>query len=121
MYLLFGILCFIFLAFNLEVIDGRPRHHRYALIWRWKDFTLIRIFPQNIFVLVDHDIVYRYIEASKETYIHAVRLDTYLVNTILNYRYILEWMTDPPLVKQYSPELSDEIEILNFLSQSLTP
>lgn len=119
MYWVFSILCFLFLAFNLEVVPGRPWHSHYALIWKWKQFILIRIFPKNIYVLVDQNVIYRYTEASKETYVPAVRIDKQTVNEILNYRYLLDWIRERPVVKPYPSHLSDEIEILNYLSQTL--
>ena len=121
MYLLFGILCLIFLAFNLEFVPGRPWHGHYVLIWKWNEFTLIRIFPLDVFVLIDKDLLYRYWKtSSKNTYIPAIRLDTHVQKDILHYRYLLEWIKEPPIVKSYPPNLSNEIEILNHVSQTLT-
>lgn len=120
MYWFFGILCILFLAFNLEVIPGRPWRNYYALIWKWRHFTLIRVFPINVYVLVDKSIVYRYMEASTDTYIKAVRLDTHMMSKILNYRYLLDWILEPPVVKAYPSKLSNEIEILNYLSESVS-
>lgn len=119
MYWFFSILCFLFLAFNLEVASGRPWHSHYALIWKWKNFILIRIFPKNIYVLIDHSIIYRYMEASTETYISAVRMDTQMITEILNYRYFLDWIRESPFVKSYPSKLSNEIDILNHLTQTL--
>lgn len=118
MYWLFAILSFLLLAFNLEVVPGRPWDGHYALIWKWRNFTLIRISPINVHVLVDKSVVYRYLDVSSKTYVSAVRLDTHVVSKILNYRYILDWISEPPIVKSYSLKLSSEIEILNALSQS---
>lgn len=119
MYWFFGILCFLFLAFNLEAVPGRPWHGYYALIWKWNDYVLIRILPRNVFVLVDGNAVYRYMGTSKDTYLSAVRLDTYMVRDILNYRYLLEWIREPPIAKSYPSKLSNEIEILNHLAKTL--
>ena len=115
MYLFFSILCFLFLAFNFEVVPGRPWHNHYALFWKWKEYLLIRIFPKNVFVLVHHDKMYRYIHASLETYVSAVQLDNRMSYEILNYRYILDWIKEPPVVKSYPSKLSTEVDILNYL------
>lgn len=121
MYWFFSILCFLFLAFNLEVVPGRPWHNRYALIWKWHRFVLIRLFPIDVLVLVDKNVVYRYMDASTDTYVPAVRMDTHTVTSVLNHRYLLDWIVDPPTVKPYPSTLTNEVEILNYLSQSLTP
>lgn len=112
-------LCILLLAFNLEVIPGRPWHGYYALIWKWNENILIRILPQNVFVLVDGNVVYRYVGNSKDTYSPAIRLDTYMKKEILHYRYLLEWIQEPPIVKPYSSNLSNEIDILNYLTKAL--
>lgn len=119
MYWFFTILCFLFLAFNLEAVPGRPWHHHYALIWTWKKVVLIRIFPMNVYVLVDKNIIYRYMEASEKTYVSAVQLDTYALVKILNYRYLLDWILEPPITKAYDSKLSSEVEILNHLTENL--
>lgn len=121
MYLFFGILCMMLLAFNLELIPGRPWHGHYVLIWKWNEFTLVRIFPQNTYFLVDKDLIYRYeITSSKNTYIPAICLNTKVEREILHYRYLLEWIKEPPVLKSYPPDLSDQVEILNHVSKSLT-
>lgn len=107
------------MAFSLEVVPGRPWHQRYALLWKWKDLTLIRLFPMNVHVLVDKSVVYRYVEASDATYLSAVQMDTHRVTKILNYRYLLDWMRDPPIVRAYPAELSNETDILNHLSRTV--
>lgn len=112
-------LCILFLAFNLEVVPGRPWHGHYALIWKWNEYVLVRILPQNVFVLVDENVLYRYTGASKDTYVSAIRLDTYTKKKILNYRYLLEWIQEPPIAKSYPSKLSNEIEILNYLTKTL--
>lgn len=120
MYVFFCILCLMFLAFNLEVIPGRPLHGHYVLIWKWNEFTLIRILPQDVFVLVDKDLLYRYCSTtSKNTYIPAIRLDTRVQKNILHYRYLLDWIKKPPVLKSYPLVLKNEIEILNHVSQNL--
>ena len=111
----FSILCLLFLAFNFEVVPGRPWHNFYALLWKWKDFVLIHIFPRNIYVLVNHQKIYRYINSSVDTYVDAVRLDNQIKCEILNYRYLLDWIKEPPVVKVYPSKLLNEIEILNYL------
>lgn len=58
-------------------------------------------------------------DASKETYVSAVRMDTQMINEILNYRYLLDWIRERPVVKLYPSHISNEIEILNHLSQTL--
>lgn len=111
----------LFLAFNLEFVPGRPWHGHYVLIWKWNEFTLVRIFPQDVFVLIDKDLMYRYwMTSSKETYIPAIRLDTGVQNEILHYRYLLDWIKEPPIVKSYPRNVSNEIEILNHVSRNLT-
>lgn len=107
------------MAFNLEAVPGRPwRSPHYALIWHWQDFILIRLFPSNARVLVDKGVLYRYLNAGGDsTYVRAVRLDTHLVTSILNDRYLLDWMPRPPVVRRYPGHLSTETEILNHLSQ----
>ena len=121
MYVFFCILCLMFLAFNLEFIPGRPWHGHYVLLWKWNEFTLIRILPRDVFVLVDKDLIYRYwTTMSKNTYIPAIRLDTQVEISILHYRYLLDWIKEPPVLKSYPPELSNEIEILNYVSRTLT-
>lgn len=119
MYWFFSIVCLLFLAFNLEVIPGRPWHGRYTLIWKWNEYTLIRIFPQNIFVLVDGRIMYRYLGTLRDTYIPAIRLDTHMQKEILHYSYLMDWIQEPPIVKAYPPNLRNEIEILNYVTQKL--
>lgn len=111
----------MFLAFNLELIPGRPWHGHYILLWKWNEFTLIRILPQDFFVLVDKDLLYRYLNTtSKDTYIPAIRLDTQLQKDILHYRYLLDWIKEPPVVKPYPPKLTNDIEILNYVTQTLS-
>lgn len=120
MYLFFTIICLMFLAFNLNFLPGRPWHSRYVLLWKWGEYTLVRIFPQGIFVLVDHDMIYRYLNTnSHDTYIEAVRMDTQTRIDILHYQYLLDWIKEPPMVKPYPSELIDEIDILNWISQNL--
>lgn len=108
------------MAFNLEVISGRPWHGYYTLIWKWNEYKLIRILPQNIFVLIDGNTLYRYIDTSKDTYIPAVQLDTFVQREILHYIYLMDWIQDPPIVKPYPSNLSNEIEILNYVTQNLS-
>lgn len=111
----------MFLAFNLEIVPGRPRHGHYVVIWRWNEFTLIRILPRDAFVLVDENLIYRYMPTtSRDTYIPAVRLDTHVRTEILHYRYLLDWIKRAPVVKAYPPDLSNEVEILNHVSENLT-
>lgn len=109
------------MAFNLEVVPGRPWHNRYALVWQWHGFVLVRLFPVDVFVLVDKGVVYRYLEASTDTYVPAVRVDTRTVSRVLNHRYLLDWIVDPPIVKPYPSRLTSEVEILNYLSRALKP
>lgn len=121
MYLFFGILCLMLLAINLEPVPGRPWHGHYVLMWKWNEFTLIRIFPQDVFVLVDKDLIYRYeTTSSKNTYIPAVCINTKVERDILHYRYLLEWIKEPPVVKAYPPDLSDDVGILNYMSKILS-
>jgi len=121
MYWIFVILGLLLLTFNLEPVAGRPKHGHYALIWSWKDFLLLRIMPQNWYVLIDHDTPYLYIDfQSNETYTAAVRLDTKREYHILHYQFVMDWIQDQAVVQEYDPSLNDVIEILNDLTHKLT-
>lgn len=121
MYWFFSILCFLLLAFNLDWIPGRPWDNHYAAIWTWERFRLVRIMPQDTFVLVDDKAVYVYLDTdhNQSTYIAAVQFNTGLRAEILHYRYLLDWIQDPPVVRPYPKELTDETQILNHLSKKL--
>lgn len=110
----------MFLAFNFGL--GRPWHGHYVLLWKWKNLVLIHILPSDAFVLVENGFLFRYINTtSKNTYIPAIRIDNQTQKDILHYRYILDWIKKPPVVKVYPPILKNEIEILNHLSKTFEP
>lgn len=105
--------------FDLESFPGRPSHNHYAIIWSWKQLLLIRIMPQNWYVLVDDDILYLYTDIeSFDTYTTAVRLDNKREHHILHYRYLLEWIKVPPLVQAYTPNKDNIIDILNEINST---
>lgn len=120
MYWIFVILGLLLLLFNLEPIPGRPSHNHYVLVWVWNNFHLIRIVPQDWYVLVDAGVVYQYTDMdSVDTYIAAVRLDTHREHHIFHYRYLLDWIKQPPVVKPYPPDLQDVVAILNHVTSTL--
>lgn len=107
------------MAFNLEAVPGRPWHNRYALLWRWRRFVLVRLFPLDVHVLVDKGVVYRYLDASDDTYVRAVRVDTRTATRVLNPRYLMDWTEEAPVVVPYPSRLTGEVEILNYLAGRL--
>lgn len=116
MYLLFVILCLLLLLFNLEPVRGRPSHNHYSLIWTWNEYILLRILPQNWYVLIDKDILYLYMNTeSIDTYIPAIQINTRRIHSILHYRYLLEWIHERPLVQAYPPHMKDVLDILNYM------
>lgn len=116
MYWIFVILGLLLLWFNLEPIPGRPSHNHYVIIWTWHDFRLIRIIPQDWYVLIDKDVLYLYMDAdSLDTYIRAIRLDTHREHHILHYRYLLDWIKQPPTIRSYPPSTNHVIDILNYV------
>lgn len=120
MYLFFTILVLFLLLFNLDPMPGRPGHGHYALIWVWQEFQLIRILPQNWYVLLDKDILYSYDAIdSSDTYIPALRMDTHRVHEILHFKYLLDWIKEPPKVIPYPPEKTELIKILNYLTSNV--
>lgn len=120
MYWIFLMLGLLLLLFNLEPIPGRPSNNHYVLIWVWQDFRLIRIIPQDWYVLVDGDHLYLYTDVdSLDTYISAIRLDTYREHQIFHYRYLLDWIREQPVVKPYPSHLQDVVAILNHITSTL--
>lgn len=120
MYLFFAMLSLLFLLFNLDPIPGKPAHNHFVLIWTWQDYRLLRIFPHGWYVLVDKDIVYTYdTTESLETYVPAIRMDTYRKHDILHYNYLLDWIQETPVLKKYPPEKRNIMDILNHITKSL--
>ncbi|KAG8172721.1 hypothetical protein JTE90_003910 [Oedothorax gibbosus] len=120
MYWIFLILGLLLLLFKLEPIPGRPSHNHYALIWEWKQYQLIRIMPQDWYVLVDARVLFLYTDMnSLDTYITAVRLDTHREYKIFHYRYLMDWIKQPPVIKSYPSNLQDVVVILNHVTSSL--
>lgn len=121
MYILFTILCLLLLAFNLDWIPGRPWDNHYVVIWTWGSFHLIRILPQDAFVLVDGQAVYLYLDTiqNQNTYIPAIQFNTGLKKHIIHYQYLLDWIQEPPIVMPYPKELMEEIDILNHVRKQL--
>lgn len=118
MYWFFAIVCVLLLAFHLEPVLGRPSHNHYAMIWTWNTFRLLHVLPSDVYVLVDGTTCYLYLEteSTTDTYIPAIHLEKKRTFDILHYRYLLDWIKDPPVIKAYSPDLaSNIIDILNFL------
>ena len=74
----------------------------------------------TLYVLVDAGVVYQYTDMdSVDTYIAAVRLDTHREHHIFHYRYLLDWIKQPPVVKPYPPDLQDVVAILNHVTSTL--
>ncbi len=123
MYLLFGMMCLLLLAFNLEWVAGKPWHDHYVMIWQWGDFRLIRILPKDAFVLIEGDTAYRYYANSsmqRDTYVRAIQMDNGMERDVLHYRYLLDWIKTLPVLRSYPSELQDdEIAILNDVSKKL--
>lgn len=116
MYFLFAIFSLLLLLFNLDPVQGSHN----ALIYTWQEFRLVRIFPQNWYVLVDKDVLYSYESTeSVETYIPAVRLDTHRKHDIFHYNYLLDWVKEAPVVISYPSHLNNLIDILNHITSSL--
>lgn len=119
MYWFFAMICLLLLAFQLEPVLGRPSHHHYVLIWTWNTFKLLHILPVDVYVLVDGKACYQYLNTlSTETYIPTVHLSTRKQFDMLHYRYLLDWIQDPPIVQAYSPSLSGVVPILNEVRQA---
>lgn len=109
------------LAFNLEPVLGRPSHNHYAFIWVRDTIRLLHILPSDVYVLVDGATCFLYLKTeSTETYIPAIQLDKKQQRDIFHYRFVLDWIENPPIVKAYSPALASNIvDILNELNKSL--
>lgn len=118
MYLLFGMLCLLLLAFDLHPLPLDAPLRR-AHVWKRKELALVRILPQDAYVLIDGSVPYRYVQDSKDTYVSAVRLDTHEGAEILNHRYVLDWIAEPPFVLSYPSGLGNDVDVLNYLSRSL--
>lgn len=119
MYWFFSILSLLLLAFNLEYVMGRPWHNHYVLIWSWHTFRLLRILPRDVFVLIDGDTIYRYLNDQphrKDTYIPSIQLDHRIRRDILHYRYLLDWVKKAPVLKAYPPHLKSDVDILNYVA-----
>lgn len=119
MYFLFTILCLLLLLFHLDPIPGRPHHNHYALVYSWNEFRVVRIFPQNWYVLIDKNGVFSYEPTeSLETYIPAIRLDNHRKYDIFHYRYLLDWMKEAPVVISYPLEKKNLVDILNYITST---
>lgn len=120
MYWFFIIVSLLLLAFNLDYVLGRPWNNHYVLIWQWKHFRVLRIMPRNVVILIDGHKIYRYFNnKSKETYIRAIQMDNRLEVDILHYKYLLDWVINPPVLKAYPTNLKTDVEILNYVNQKL--
>lgn len=76
--------------------------------------------PQDWYVLVDGKTLYLYMDTeSMDTYIQAIRLDSRHEYNILHYRYVLDWVKQPPSIRVYPPTTHNVIEILNYIRASL--
>lgn len=119
MYWIFIILCLLLLFFNLEPLKI-PFHNKFVLIWIVSHFYVVRIFPHDIYILIDENVCYLYQKVSSEdTYVSAVQLDTNYQHKVLNYKYLLEWMNQLPQVFTYPSHLINVIDILNFIRQKI--
>lgn len=122
MYWIFAMVCLLLLAFNLEPVTGRPAHGYYVLIWSLNDtLTLVHIVRKDWYVLVDDQTCYLYVETdSTDTYIPAIRLDNKRTYNIIHYRYVLDWVSDPPVLKTYPQnDALQAVEILNHVTAQL--
>lgn len=120
MFLVLSIL--LLLAFNVDWIPGRPWNHHYVLIWTSGFFHLLKIMPQEAYVLVDGKALYRYMDTvhNEETYIPAIHLGQGVRQKIFHYQHLEKWHLDhPPIVQPYPKKLKTEVEILNYVSSNL--
>lgn len=106
-------------------MSNRPSGSHYVLLWSWNSLQLVRILPNDVFVLVDDETLYRYMPLesayARETYIPAVRLDNQRIKKVLHYRYLLDLIRDPPTVMSYPSKLKKEVAILNYVTEHLKP
>lgn len=105
----------------MEWIIGRPWNNHYVLVWQWQQFQIVQIMPKNVFVLIDGDKMYRYLrnKNNRNTYIPAIQMDKGIQIEILNYKYVLDWVRYPPILKSYPNNLKTDVEILNHVRQTI--
>lgn len=119
MKLVFLILCFLLLFFNFETVNilSKTKDGHFMIIWKiTENKHLFHLLPQEIFLLLDHDTFYLYLEDHTEsTYIPAINLKTNYKVNVINYIYLREWTEFTPKVQEYDDSLDSVPEIINSL------
>ena len=117
---IFLFLCFLLIFYNFETISLLSNTKDNAIVITWQIMErkyLFHILPHDIYVLLDNDNFYLYLEKeNEETYVPAINLKTNYKVNVINYCYLREWTDFSPKVVRYSDSLSDVVEIINSLA-----
>lgn len=119
MKLVFFILCFLLIFFNFETVKmlSKTKDSHFIIIWKiTENKHLFHLFPQEMYLLLDHGTFYLYLDDNTEaTYIPAINLKTNYKVNIINYIYLREWTEFTPSVHEYSSAFVSVPEIINSL------
>lgn len=116
---LFLALCLLLLFYNFETVNLLRCTEKNSIVITWKVTEkkyIFHILPYNVYVLLDEDDFYLYLEnENEETYVPVINLKTNYKVNMINYMYLREGTDFAPRITHYSDSLTDIIEILNAL------
>lgn len=116
---LFLFFCFLLIFYNFKTVALMSTSKNKSIVLSWKIIDnkyLFHILPHDVFVLLDNDNFYLYLETkNEETYVPAVNLKTNYKVNVLNYIYLREWSDFYPKVLNYDKSSADLVDIINSL------